>query len=130
MSTALSIITRAILIFFWEGEDCYEQWRNGIQAEIKKGHRSLSCLRQRFIIFFITRKLRLLFAHNHAALKLHKVHDRVCTEKSPFVCFLFTSGYFLYSPPPPPFALKIIKFIIYPPVHLTNTLLFILPCLL
>lgn len=41
-------------------------------------------------LFFIKRGYS-RYSHiiTQQSLKLHKVHDRVCTEKSPFVCFLY-----------------------------------------
>lgn len=74
-------------------------------------------------------RLQSLFAHNHAALKSHKVHDRVLHwEITVCVLPLRAAIYFIILLPPP-FCVRIIKFIV-PPVLFDDTLLFIPPCLL
>lgn len=74
-------------------------------------------------LFLVTRdyRERSLFAHNHAAPKPHKVHDRVCTEKSPFVCFPSYERLLIYILPPlaPHLRKNLFSFIV-PSVHLTR----------
>lgn len=129
----ISIITRAIFIFILgEGEDCYEQSRSDIQAEVKKGCRLLLFVSKVYFLhiqYTYHARLQSLFAHNHAALKSHKVHDRVLHwEITVCVLPLRAAIYFIILLPPP-FCVRIIKFIV-PPVLFDDTLLFIPPCLL
>jgi len=113
MSTILSIITRAILIFFGRGEDCYEQWRNGIQ-EVKRGCRLLLFMLVFFyfllrdIIIAIRTSSRSTEVAQSAWSRMHRDHRLLP---------LWATIY-LY-PPPALICVKIIKFIV-PPVYLTT----------
>lgn len=90
--------TRAIMFFLGRGEDCYEHKEERYTSGSKETEDVVcSCVCRRFIFYYEKLRLFAILAHNHAALKLHRVHDRVCTERNHRLCASPYERLFIYN---------------------------------
>lgn len=117
-STTLSIITRVILIFFWEGEDCVTS--NGNKE------RSFSFWYQGFIYLFIFYYERFQSRYSHIITQHWSCTKCMIAPRNHNLCASLMSGYFIHILPRPHLRKRLLS-LSFPPIHLT-TLLFI-PCL-